>query len=167
MAAQHRSGLDDDAAAVDGVELFHLTAAGQGEAAAWWTNPVRRGAPDRDELAIKVALAVTVPGVDVTSILQTQRTESLRALREFTRLTAAPGTDLAWSLVLDSLVFAVEAEVRWLDHVEARIRRDHLGTRLAAATASPTSTAARPAAPVTAGRTSTGSGTGTGTQDAS
>ena len=30
---------------------------------------------------------------------------------------------MAWSLVLDSLVFAAEAEVRWLDHCEARMRR--------------------------------------------
>ena len=27
-------------------------------------------------------------------------------------------------LVLDTLVFAAEAEVRWLDHVEARLIRD-------------------------------------------
>ena len=32
-------------------------------------------------------------------------------------------SDLAWSLVLDSLVFAAEAEIRWLDHCEARLRR--------------------------------------------
>ena len=30
---------------------------------------------------------------------------------------------MAWSLVLDSLVFAAEAEIRWLDHCEARVRR--------------------------------------------
>ena len=30
---------------------------------------------------------------------------------------------LAWSLVLDSLVFDAEAEIRWLDHCEARLRR--------------------------------------------
>ena len=39
-----------------------------------------------------------------------------------TGTTATPG-DLAWGLVLDSLVFAAEAEVRWLDHCEARLRR--------------------------------------------
>ena len=33
---------------------------------------------------------------------------------------------MAWSLVLDSLVFAAEAEVRWLDHCEARLRRAQL-----------------------------------------
>ena len=38
------------------------------------------------------------------------------------RPTATPG-DLAWGLVLDSLIFNAEAEVRWLDHCEARLRR--------------------------------------------
>ena len=43
-------------------------------------------------------------------------------------------------LVLDSLVFATEAEVRWLDHVEQRLAR-------AAAEQGP-ATAATPATPV-------------------
>ena len=29
--------------------------------------------------------------------------------------------DLAWSLVVDSMIFAAEAEVRWLDHTEQRL----------------------------------------------
>ena len=61
------------------------------------------------------------------------------ALQDYTRLkrggrAANPvdSDDLAWSLVLDSLVFAAEAEIRWLDHCEARVRRaalDSLGLR--------------------------------------
>ncbi|KGM13677.1 PadR family transcriptional regulator [Cellulomonas bogoriensis] len=114
------------------VERFTLTARGRDEAAAWWARPVERGAPARDELAIKIALAVTAPGVDVAAVIQAQRTETLRCLHDYTRLSAgasAPGAvadarpDLAWALVLDSLIFAAEAEVRWLDHVEARIAR--------------------------------------------
>nr|WP_255465833.1 PadR family transcriptional regulator [Cellulomonas sp. APG4] len=112
------------------VERFRLTPDGEAEAAGWWSRPVERGAPARDELAIKLALAVTVPGVDVAAMIQAQRTETLRSLRDYTRLKAsaaragaAEGADLAWSLVLDNLVFAAEAEVRWLDHVEARVAR--------------------------------------------
>jgi hypothetical protein len=49
-------------------------------------------------------------------------------LQDYTRLKtrAADGDspqDFAWLLVLDSLVFAAEAEVRWLDHCEARLAR--------------------------------------------
>jgi len=51
----------------------------------------------------------------------------MTALQDYTRLKRRPtGNDaqeLAWGLVLDSLVFTAEAEIRWLDHCEARVRR--------------------------------------------
>jgi hypothetical protein len=70
-----------------------------------------------------------VPGVDVGRVIQQQRTATMGALQDYTRLKRARPADLqepadmAWSLVLDSLVFAAEAEIRWLDHCEARLRR--------------------------------------------
>jgi DNA-binding PadR family transcriptional regulator len=120
-----RDGLVESVG-VDDVPQYGLTDAGRAELAAWWGSPVVRSAPSRDELTIKLALAVTVPGVDVVRLVQAQRTETLRALRDLTRLKAGialGADDLAWSLVLDNLVFAAEAEVRWLDHVEARVTR--------------------------------------------
>ncbi len=45
-----------------------------------------RAARPRDELAIKLALAVTTKGVDVQAVIQTQRTATVRALQEYTRL---------------------------------------------------------------------------------
>ena len=51
----------------------------------------------------------------------------MRSLRDYTRLKTAPPEapdELAWSLVLDHLIFAAEAEVRWLDHVESRAGAD-------------------------------------------
>ena len=49
----------------------------------------------------------------------------MRALQDLTRLkrSAEPTVDLAWSLVLESMVFQAEAEVRWLDHVESSVAR--------------------------------------------
>lgn len=107
----------------DGSVVYQLTDQGRAEATRWWVTPVDRGAPAREELAIKLALAVTSSGVDVHKVIQRQRTESLRALQSYThvkrKLPARPaGPDLARLLVLDSLIFTVEAEVRWLDHVE-------------------------------------------------
>ncbi len=116
------TGVDED-----GHVMYVATAAGREEAASWFTTPVPRTQPPRDELAIKLALAVTVPNVDVGAVIQQQRSATMAALQDYTRLKrVAAGnadTDLAWSLVLDSLVFAAEAEIRWLDHCEARVRR--------------------------------------------
>src|ERR671921_170433 len=99
---------------------------GHRELRAWFVSPVSPKGTPRDELAIKLALAVTTPGVDVLAVVQTQRTATMTALQELTRLKARstdPEADLAWSLVLDSLVFRAEAEIRWLDHCEARVAR--------------------------------------------
>lgn len=122
---------------------YRLTDAGRTELGQWWATPVDRSSAPRDELTIKLALAVTVPGVDVHDVVQRQRTAALGHLRDLTRLKRdaldrAEGTGesvddlgepgehdrgLAWLLVLENLVFGVEAEVRWLDHVEAVLVR--------------------------------------------
>lgn len=104
----------------EGIELYRLTEIGREEARAWWYSPVQRGTPERDELVIKIALAATVPGVDVAAVVQTQRTETMRLLRDLTKLRAHAEGDLPWSLVVDHNIFAAEAELRWLDHIEAR-----------------------------------------------
>lgn len=117
----------------EGQNAYALTASGRDELQDWFASPVRRESRPRDELAIKLALAVTAPEVDVQAVLQTQRTDSLRALQDYTRLKARVDelTDLAWLLVLDALIFQTEAEVRWLDHCETRLvraRAQHRGS---------------------------------------
>ena len=74
------------------------------------------------ELAIKLALAVASDDVDLRAVIQAQRSDSMRALQDYTRLKARGGDgDLAWLLVLDAMVFQTEAELRWLDHCESRL----------------------------------------------
>ena len=106
--------------------VYRITAAGEAEVRGWFTSPVSRAAPPRNELAIKLALGLTGPGVDVGAIIQAQRGVSIRALQDYTkarRETAAQHrpADTARLLVLDSLIFQTEAEVRWLDLCEARL----------------------------------------------
>jgi DNA-binding PadR family transcriptional regulator len=114
----------------DRTHVYRATEAGRSEVSEWFATPVPRSQPPRDELAIKLAIAVTLPGVDVGTIIQRQRSATMASLQDYTRLkrtgraaTPQEPADLAWSLVLDALVFEAEAEVRWLDHCEARLRR--------------------------------------------
>ena len=108
--------------------FFEITDAGRAEVRSWLGSPVTRGQGTRDELAIKLALAATLPGVDVAEVIQTQRRASLAQLQELNRAKYA-GADpegpeeLAWSLVVDAMIFAADAEVRWLDHTEQRLAR--------------------------------------------
>jgi DNA-binding PadR family transcriptional regulator len=137
LARLERDGLVEAAGAADdeGRIDYRLTDLGRAEVERWWAAPVDRGDTPRDELVIKLALAVTVPGVDIQRLVQTQRTATLRHLQDLTKLKRSTpdeadgrGPDqrneLAWLLVLDNLVYAAEAEIRWLDHVEARLARE-------------------------------------------
>lgn len=123
-----RDGLvTRDGADQEGRVRYAVTEDGSSEAKGWLASPVVRQ-PVRDELAMKLAIACTLPGLDIAALIQTQRTATLRALQDLTRTKsaqAAPATasDLAWSLVVESMIFATEAEARWLDHAEATIGR--------------------------------------------
>ncbi|TWE19376.1 PadR family transcriptional regulator [Kitasatospora atroaurantiaca] len=121
LVAPH--GEDDE-----GHQFYAVTEAGRAELRNWFDTPVPRTNPPRDELAIKLAMAVTVPGVDVAAVVQSQRRHSMKALQDYTRLKgqalaadAGRQADLAWLLVLEQLIFQTEAEIRWLDHCETRL----------------------------------------------
>ncbi len=133
-----RDGLVEQAGEADaeGRIPYRLTDAGLAELGSWWTTPVDRTSTPRDELTIKLALAVTAPAVDVRAVVQSQRTATLRHLHDLTRLKRdalgrsegaaegdAPDHGLAWLLVLENLVFTTEGEIRWLDHVESVLAR--------------------------------------------
>lgn len=122
-----RDGLvERDDADDQGHVFWRITDAGRAEVASWLASPVERGQGTRDELAIKLALAATLPGVDVAAVIQTQRRATLAQLQTLQRAkTAGTGREtpeeLAWLLVVDSMIFQAEAEARWLDHTEQRL----------------------------------------------
>jgi DNA-binding PadR family transcriptional regulator len=123
LSRLERDGLVEPVGESDGRVTYRITDAGHTEVAAWFGQPVPRETRPRDELAIKLALALTTPEVDVHRVVQVQRTATLRSLQELTRLkaTADPIADAAWLLVVEAMIFQAEAEVRWLDHCETRI----------------------------------------------
>ncbi|MBR7836705.1 PadR family transcriptional regulator [Actinospica durhamensis] len=108
----------------EGHVIYEITESGARELADWFARPITQAQRPRDELAMKLALAVTVPGVDVAVLVQTQREHAQSTLQELTRLKVrAAAPHLAWSLVLEAQIFQAEAEIRWLDHVEERVCR--------------------------------------------
>jgi DNA-binding PadR family transcriptional regulator len=112
-------GQTDD----QGHVFYEITDAGSAEVSSWLRSPVERGRGTRDELAIKLALAATLPDADVRGVIRTEREASIAQLQQLNSAEYA-GADpdgpeeLVWALVVDSMIFAAEAEVRWLDHAE-------------------------------------------------
>jgi DNA-binding PadR family transcriptional regulator len=108
----------------DGRDVFAITEQGRAALAQWFATPVTDTDRPRSELAIKLSMAAVDPGVDVAAVVQAQRTESMRQLRDHTDLRRRAGADdLSWLLLLDHLIFGLESEMRWLDHVEATVLR--------------------------------------------
>ena len=103
---------------------YALTEIGRSMWAPGWQTPVEREAAPRSELAIKVALAVTAPGVDVSGRAAASTDGDAPAPARAHRKQASVGAeaDLAQALVLDHLIFAAEAESRWLDHIEVKMK---------------------------------------------
>lgn len=125
LARLERDGLVRALPESDGGQRpYEITGDGKVELTLWFATPISQSDRPRDELAIKLALALTTPEVDVRAVVQTQRTATMRMLQEYTRLkNRTDKADLAWRLVLDAMVFRGEAEVRWLDHCEASLTR--------------------------------------------
>lgn len=120
-----QDGEDDQ-----GHALYSITDGGRAELRSWFETPVDRSNPPRDELAIKLAMAVGAPGVDIRAVIQSQRHHTVKAMQDYTRLKAqaladvpANRDEVAWLLVLEQLIFQAEAEARWLDHCESRLVR--------------------------------------------
>jgi len=103
-------------------KTFRITAAGADELATWLRTPPDLASPPRDELVIKVLVALRLPGVDVSGLLQAHRRHVVQLMQRYTHMKAeAAPDDLSLSLVVDAELFRLESVVRWLDAAEVRL----------------------------------------------
>jgi DNA-binding PadR family transcriptional regulator len=121
-----RDGLveSDDTTEVGPQKGFRITAAGAAELAEWLRTPPDLSSPPRDELVIKVLVALRVPGVDVHEVLQVHRRYLVELMQQWTRLKEdEAGYDLTLALVVDAELFRLDSVIRWLDSADGRLKR--------------------------------------------
>ena len=120
-----RDGLvETDGEAERSQKRYRITSAGGHELANWLRTPPDLVPPPRDELVIKVLVALEVPGTDVHEILQVHRRRVIEIMQRYTQVKAAAGEDdLALALVADAELFRLEAIVRWLDAADVRLKQ--------------------------------------------
>jgi DNA-binding PadR family transcriptional regulator len=124
----------DDPAGEGPQKGFRITPAGGRELARWLRTPPETTPPPRDELVIKVLVALRVPAVDVHEVVQVHRRHLVELMQQYTHLKAeAPEHDVALALVIDAELFRLEGVVRWLDAADARLQRLPAGGSTAAA----------------------------------
>src|ERR1700739_366557 len=101
-----RDGLmesDDDDEQDSPQKRFRITAEGDRELAAWLRTPPDLSSPPRDELVIKILVALRLPGVDVHEVLQSHRRYLVQLMQEWTRLKEyAAERDLGFGLAVDA-----------------------------------------------------------------
>ena len=120
-----RDGLvETDAEGERSQKRYRITATGAQELADWLRTPPDLVPPPRDELVIKVLVALEVPEIDIHAILQVHRRHAIEVMQRYTQVKAAAGEDdLALALVADAEIFRLEAIVRWLDTADVRLKQ--------------------------------------------
>jgi DNA-binding PadR family transcriptional regulator len=106
---------------------YAITEAGVADVEQWLSRPEAPQTYLQSVLYTKVVLALR-SGRPATAVLDAQRGEHLRAMRELTRRKA--DGDLADKLICDHALFHLEADLRWLELTAARL--DELATVVAA-----------------------------------
>jgi DNA-binding PadR family transcriptional regulator len=117
---------DDEVTEAGPQKHFHITSAGEAELGHWLRTPPDLSAPPRDELVIKVLVAVQVAGVDVHEVIQVHRRYVVEVMQQWTRLkgdATSGADDLGFALAVDAELFRLDSVVRWLDAAEGRLRR--------------------------------------------
>jgi DNA-binding PadR family transcriptional regulator len=103
---------------------YRITSTGERELAEWLRTPPELVPPPRDELVIKVLVALEVPGIDIHELLQVHRRHVIEVMQRYTRIKAeAANDDVALALVADAELFRLEAIVRWLDAADVRLKQ--------------------------------------------
>ncbi len=131
-----RDGLvaSEDSADEGPQKGFHITEEGKAELALWLRTPPNLSSPPRDELVIKILVALELPGFDVHDVVQVHRRYLVELMQQWTRLKEDESRfDLHFALVVDAELFRLDALIRWLDAAEGRLKRAAAGVDAPAA----------------------------------
>ena len=120
-----RDGLvESEEGTADGPQKrFRITSAGEAELGAWLRTPPDLTSPPRDELVMKILVAVRVPGTDVHEVIQAHRRQVVELMQEWIRVKEEPAEfDLPLALMIDSELTRLGAVARWLDLADEHVR---------------------------------------------
>ena len=127
LARLREAGLVDcDTVETDGApdrKVYHLTAAGLAELAAWYRRPEVREYRLGDAFYIKLVFSLTGGPVPPEQVLAAQRRQLYQELHQVTALRqeADPRRELPWVLLLESATMHLEADLRWIEMCEGRL----------------------------------------------
>jgi DNA-binding PadR family transcriptional regulator len=98
-------------------KMYALTAAGQRRVAEWLAE-VKWPKPDLAEFHLKLLAAAAARLADPVAIVDAQRRELLRRLRDAQRAAMAEPRESEAALLLEGIVLRLQADLRWLEACE-------------------------------------------------
>ncbi len=116
----HQDGVEQDGGPEK--RIYSLTTTGRHELAQWFVTGVA-GAHHRDEFFVKLMLSLHNRQVDPYAVIRAQRNRLYKELHVLTarRNACDARTELAQIFLLDKSIMHLEADLRWLDLIEARL----------------------------------------------
>ncbi len=101
---------------------YAVTPAGRKAFRSWLASPVP-SEHQRDEFFLKLMLTLATREAEPRKVIYTQRNSLYQQLHQLTvqRDGSNPKSDLAHILLLDQAIMHVEADLRWLEVIEARL----------------------------------------------
>jgi DNA-binding PadR family transcriptional regulator len=102
--------------------IYSLTPEGRSSLQEWLASGVPAG-HQRDEFYVKLMVALAYEEGDPSRLIHTQRLRLFDELHDVTvrRDTLDPRTEIAQILLMDKAIMHLEADLRWLDLIDARL----------------------------------------------
>lgn len=104
-------------------KTYAITPQGAVELDVWLHTPDTGASPPRDELVIKMLVALRLPGIDVGALLQSHRRQLVETMQWYTHMKSDSDHDIGLALLADAELFRLEAVIRWLDTIDTRIKQ--------------------------------------------
>jgi DNA-binding PadR family transcriptional regulator len=131
-----RDGLVESDGEGEGPQkAYRITPTGTMELDAWLRTPPDLSSPPRDELVMKVLVALRVQNANVHAIIQAHRRYLVQLMQQWTHIKEeSDAGDLSLGLAVDAELFRLDSVVRWLDAADGRVKRAAATRETAAST---------------------------------
>lgn len=113
---------DDGSAPDDRRRTYRLTPAGALRAEAWLASAPPAPEDQRDELVLRVLLVAATSPAAAVDLVHRQRRQLVERLQEVRRQQREADRSLLGRMAGDAVVARLEADLRWLDLCEERLR---------------------------------------------
>jgi DNA-binding PadR family transcriptional regulator len=103
-------------------KVYSITEGGREELAHWLAEPADDTIRVKDEFFVKLLVHQLVGSNGALALLWKQRQVNMRTLAQLTSLLSDPALDGATKLLIEGAILHVEADLKWLDLCEERLK---------------------------------------------